>query len=64
MARTEKVIASECRVLKIRSVVQEAIGVQCKASGYQISYAEINLALTTIMSGNLSRELKEETKEE
>ena len=49
---------------KINIAISEAIDKVCVESGYTISYAEINSALTDTLKSNLGFELKEMWKTE
>ena len=43
----------------LQSVITDAIDKLCEESNYQITYAEINAALTDTLRSNLGYELKE-----
>lgn len=44
---------------KLNNAITEAIDKICEESDYQITYAEINSALTDILRSNLGYELRE-----
>ena len=61
--KAEKELLVRKRVIKLSTAIQEAIDKICEEDNYEITYAEINAAMITIMTDYNNFELRELWKE-
>jgi hypothetical protein len=64
MKLSDKKIQSIQNIVAIELAITEAIDTVCKSKNYQVTYVEINTALTNRLSRNLKQELDDHCKEE
>lgn len=63
MGLSTEQIESKKTIAKIKANILEAIDQVCKEKKYQLTYAEINSALTDVLKSNLNHELNDYYKE-
>lgn len=64
MKLSDKKIQSIQNIVAIELAITEAIDTVCKSKNYQVTYVEINTALTNRLSRNLKQELDDYCNEE
>jgi hypothetical protein len=64
MQLSDKKIQSIQNLVAIELAITDAIDTVCKSKNYQVTYVEINTALTNRLSRNLKHELDDYCKEE